>query len=68
MVELELKVFAAIIVNHTDLSCLALYPLKQRTYCFYLATHFFSKIKPKLWTLHHRNREKNLSPYDFLFF
>ena len=27
---------------------------------------FFSKIKLRLWTLHHRNREK--SPYDFLFF
>ena len=28
---------------------------------------FFSKSKPKQWTLHHRNREKNLSPHDFLF-
>ena len=38
----ELNVFAAM-CNHTDLSCLPLYPLKQPTYFFKLATHFFFK-------------------------
>ena len=38
--------------------------MENRRFCFVLFCLFFSKIKPRLWTLHNRNREKSAD--DFL--